>query len=314
MVADTVSDKEFIELFEEFGATETSRKLNMQVRSVFARRSRIEQKLGQKIANPKENMARPDPAYIGRQELVIGNGVILVGSDCHYYPNVVTPAHRAFIKFCKELKPSIVIMNGDVLDGTSISRHPPQSWESYRPTLIEEIENCQERLSEIEASTPNAKHIWTIGNHDSRFESRLARMAPEYASVYGMQLSDHFPNWTHCMSVWVNNKIVIKHRYKGSIHATHQNAVNSGKTMVTGHLHSLKVTPFTDYNETRYGVDTGTMADINSPTFNYTEDNPKNWRQGFVVLTIKNKHLVYPEVVHVLDEKRVEFRGDILEV
>ena len=56
----------------------------------------------------------------------------------------------------------------------------------------------------------------------------------------------------------VNGNVVIKHRMKGGIHAAHKNTLHAGTTMVTGHLHSLKVTPFSDYNGTRWGVDTGT--------------------------------------------------------
>jgi hypothetical protein len=49
-----------------------------------------------------------------------------------------------------------------------------------------------------------------------------------------------------------------KHRMKGGIHAAHNNTLHAGTTMVTGHLHSVKVTPFSDYNGTRWDVDTGT--------------------------------------------------------
>ena len=83
--------------------------------------------------------------------------------------------------------------------------------------------------------------------------------------------------------------------------------------MVTGHLHSLKVTPFDDYNGIRYGVDTGCLADTDGKQFmDYTEDNPKNWRSGFAVLTIRNGNLMWPEVVHVSKEG-VEFRGNYVQ-
>jgi hypothetical protein len=89
----------------------------------------------------------------------------------------------------------------------------------------------------------------------------------------------------------------------------------SGKTIVTGHLHSLRVTPLSDYTGTRYGVDCGTLADPYGPQFtHYTEDNPVNWRSGFVVLTFYRGRLLWPEVVHVIDEGQVTFRGKVYEV
>ena len=84
---------------------------------------------------------------------------------------------------------------------------------------------------------------------------------------------------------------------------------------MTGHLHSLKVTPLSDYNGTRFGVDTGTLADPYGPQFtDYTEDNPTDWRSGFVVLTFRDSRLLWPEVVHVVAEGLAEFRGELLSV
>jgi hypothetical protein len=115
--------------------------------------------------------------------------------------------------------------------------------------------------------------------------------------------------------VW-NGDTVIKHRMNGGIHATHANVLKAGKNVVTGHLHSLKYTPYDDYNEhTRYGVDTGTLAEPTGPQFtNYLEEGPVNWRSGFAVLTFKDGRLMLPEFVKKWDEKRIEFRGQIVDV
>jgi hypothetical protein len=107
---------------------------------------------------------------------------------------------------------------------------------------------------------------------------------------------------------------MIKHRYKGGIHATHNNTVNAGWSVITGHLHSSKVTPFTDYNGTRYGVDCGTMAEPFGPQFAYQEDNPRNHRQSFCVATFDNGRLMMPELVLAWDEDHVEFRGKVIKV
>jgi hypothetical protein len=57
------------------------------------------------------------------------------------------------------------------------------------------------------------------------------------------------------------------------------------------------------------------MADPDGPQFvDYLEDNPRNWRSGFVVLTFWKGKLLWPEIVNVIDEKHVQFRGVIHEV
>jgi hypothetical protein len=250
----------------------------------------------------------------GRKEASLQDGVVLVASDFHYWPGEPSVAHRALVKFCKKLKPSIVVANGDVFDGCSISRHPPIGWNKL-PSVKEELEVCKERLGEIAKAAPKARRFFPLGNHDARYEVRLAQVAPEFKDVHFVSLADHFVEWTPCWSLHINDNTVIKHRYSGGQHAPYNNTVKSGRSIITGHLHSQKVTPYSDYNGTRYGVDTGCIADPYHNAFqDYTEDNSKDWRSGFCVLTYRNGCLLYPELVTVWDANHVQFRGELIEV
>jgi len=312
-IPEKLTEADFIRLFESLGPQKMSEQTGQSLRSIYKRRTSLEGKHRRQITPPANgcNRTRSNIEHAARLHINVENGTVLIGSDAHYWPGLVTPAHRAFVHFCRKLKPAAVVMNGDVLDGAGISRHPSIGWEN-KPSLIEEIDACTERLDEIEQAAPKAEKIWTLGNHDARFESRLANVAPEYAKIHGVHLKDHFPYWTPCWSVWINDDVVIKHRWKGGIHATHNNTVNSGKSIVTGHLHSLKVTPWTDYTGTRWGVDTGTLAAPGGPQFiDYTEDNPVNWRAGFAVLTFYEGELLDPETVRVRDDNTVVFRGEV---
>lgn len=309
-----VSDADFIDIFKRLGAARTAKRLGITERNAYARRSSIERRTRHQINAPHQRTTRHDISHPHRIELDIKDGIVLVGGDGHYWPGPASTAHRAFVKFCKDLKPKAVIMNGDAFDGANISRHPPIGWEN-NPAVQDELEAVQERLGEIERATFKARKIWTLGNHDGRFETRLATVAPEYARIHGFHLKDFFPHWEASWSCWINGDVVVKHRYKGGIHATHNNTLAAGKSIITNHLHSLKVTPYDDYNGTRFGVDTGCLADPNGPQFvDYTEDNPKNQRSGFVVLTFRNGRLLWPEIVSVFDKDSVEFRGEVIRV
>jgi hypothetical protein len=316
-MAAIIGDADFITLFEGEGPKAVAQKTGMLVRSVYKRRLSIEGRIGRELICPTDGTGKvlrtgvSHPKYI---PLTISDGYVLVGSDAHYWPDEITPAHRAFVKLARRLKPKIVVMNGDAVDGASISRHPPIGWES-RPTIADEIGTAQKRLREIQSAAKDAELVWTLGNHDGRFETRLATVAPEYAKIHGVHLRDHFPDWQPCWATWVNDDVVIKHRIKGGIHATHNATLWAGKTTVTGHLHSLKVTPFSDYNGVRYGVDTGTMANIYGPQFeDYTEGNPVNWRSGFAVLRFIAGQLMMPQLCQVVDENHVEYLGELIEV
>ena len=310
------TDEDFIRLWNQYGsAAILSRELGISIRNVYIRRRDVEKRHSIILAGT--DLRSPDfqVSYANnnvRTGVNIPDGYILVASDCHYWPDVISTAHKAFVKVIKMVKPKMVIMNGDVFDGASISRYPVSGWEST-PTVKQELEACQERLGEIEKAAKGANLHWTWGNHDMRFNGRLAsQVGDTWRGVEGMDLKDHFPRWKFSTSVMVNEKVMIKHRYHNGIHAVYNNTMKSGISVVTGHLHSLKVTPWTDYTGTRYGVDTGTLAAIEGNQFDYSEDNPKNWRSGFAILNFIDYQMMPPELVQVIDDK-FYFRGELMD-
>jgi hypothetical protein len=303
-------------LFNQGGAAGVAKVTGQKDRAIYSRRKSLENILGQQIKGPgfrPDKVTRLAEEHAAVLQYEVKNGTVIIGSDAHIWPGAETLAMRAFVKFSKELEPSVVIMNGDVLDFPQVSRHPPIGHIGL-PNLADEIEAAQEQLHKIElAVRRSCRLVWTLGNHDARFETRLATVAPEYAKLHGHSLKDHFPAWSACWRCDINDDVVVKHRGKGGDHAPHNNTIKSGKTSVTGHLHSQKVSPWTDYTGTRWGVDTGCLADPNAKAFiDYTEAGPLNWRSGFCVLTFKDGQLLPPELVTVWDEKHVVFRGELI--
>jgi len=188
---------------------------------------------------------------------------------------------------------------------------------SSPPTPAAELRACDERMEEIADAAKGARRIWTLGNHDVRLHSYIQSAAPALADMDAMDLRRLFPRWDFAWSLWVNDNTIIKHRFKGGIFAPANNVKNAlGMSFITGHLHSLKVMPISAYADkpTSYGVDTGMLAEPEWEAFGYREDSPADWRSGFVVLTWCDGRLLWPEVVSVLAEGKVEFRGEVLDV
>jgi len=318
-----VSRTEFVEIWNQFGSVEkVADYLKMDKRSVHRRRRRIEasENLPLCTVHPNTNLyaqLQPIQTSINRVELGVLDQTIIVFSDAHFWPGEYTTAYKGLLWAIKELKPHVVISNGDAFDGASISRHDPLGW-SKTPSVIEELKAVQAHLGEIEETAKAARHnvklLFTWGNHDTRFANKLAVQAPQYREVHGFKLQDHLPAWEFAWSVWPTPDCVIKHRYKGGVHAAHNNTASAGVSVVTGHLHSLKVTPYADFTGNRYGVDTGTLAEVYGPQFDYGEGNPLNHRSGFVVLTFKGGRLLWPEVVSKFSDFQVEFRAQIINV
>lgn len=281
-------------------------------RNVVDRRNKIHKRTGTflNLDSRIEKVRVTIPPTKKRTTIDLTDGCIMVASDAHYWPDVDSTAHKAFVFMAKKLKPNVIIMNGDSFDGSSISRFGRIAWED-RPTVKEELEAVIDKLEEIANASKNSKLLHTWGNHDLRFNTRLSQVASEFERVEGFDFESHFPRWNFTMSVMVNDNTMIKHRWHNGVHATWNNILKSGKNFVTGHLHSLQIRPFTDYNGTRYAVDTGTLAYPDGEQFGYAEDNPKNHRAGFAILTFIDGELMPPEVVEVIDEKQgmCFFRG-----
>jgi hypothetical protein len=261
------------------------------------------------------------PKWPKRREITVKGRSIIIGSDAHFWPGLISTAWRAYCKVSKQIEPSHQILNGDTLDGAKITRHDPIAWEA-QPNLSDEIETLKERLDEARDAAPNAERLKTAGNHDTRYERTLAKNVPQMRDVKGSCLQDHI-GWLWSWSILVNGHIpsvcplMIKHAFKGGIHAVYNNVLQAGVSIATGHLHAQAIRAFTDYRGTRYGVDCGTLADIHGPQFFYTMDNPVNWRSGFGVFTFDDKgHLMPPEVCEVQDfpdgYQRAVFRGKVV--
>jgi hypothetical protein len=319
-----ISRSEFVEAWDRYGSTaKVAQFLNMDERAVQRRRRRIEADNNQPLINVHENSKthahiQPIKTSINKIELGILDQTVIVFSDAHFWPNERTTAYRGLLWAIKELKPHVVISNGDAFDGASISRHDPLGW-SKTPSVIEELKAVQAALGEIEETAKAARHncklLFVWGNHDTRFANKLVSQAPQYREVQGFNLQDHLPAWEFAWSVWPTPDCIIKHRFKNGTHATHNATLWAGKSVVTGHLHALKCTPFADFNGNRYGVDTGTLAEPYGAQFDYSEGNPLNHRSGFAVLTFKGGKLLWPELVHKWsDDHQVEFRGQIINV
>jgi len=303
-----VSDEELIAAFKTYGSPQkVSQVLGIDVGTVYRRRSALKDVSLPSFAARQHSIAN---TYIPDNRRVIShtvdNGHVFIASDCHYWPGEETVAHKAFVTLLTEFKPKTIILNGDVFDGARISRHAALMG-TNPPTPKQEIEACQDRLHEIANASKNATKLWTYGNHDCRLFSYIATHADAL-----MEFSDlfaYFPGWHTGWRVDINNSVIVKHRWHNGQHATYNNALKSGRSIVTGHLHKLMVTPWVDYNGRRYGIDTGTLAEPTGDQFVYTEENPVNWCSGFAVLTFKNGMLLPPELCEVINGVAY-FRGE----
>jgi len=326
-----ISDEDFIACWQRCNnAKEVSKILGISQRQALLRRRSMESRYGIQL---KSNTAVVNSAnktlssafradelarervtrYEDEMHGTLIDGVLMVGSDAHYWPGIVSPAHEAFCRLAKVLSPKMVVLNGDIMDGARISRHPRALWQQL-PTVKDEVHAMQDRCAEIERAAPRSTLVRTIGNHDARFENYLCSNAPEFEEMTGTSLIHYLPRWRAGWALHLNASThgwtVIRHRHvSGGIHSAYASTVRAGVHYVHGHLHKLQCVSFGDYRGRRYGIDCGTLADPKGPQFAYTEGGPLNWSSGFYVLTFKGGMLLPPEPC-LIDRGKAWFRGE----
>lgn len=305
---------EFVALLYECkgSAYQLAKRINVTHTMVARRRSFIEEALG--IVLPR---GRPEvwktQHHRQRIDIALDDGVILAGSDAHCWPELHGVAQAAFVDTNRRLKPDIVVLNGDGLDGAKISRHSRIGWDQ-RPKVKQELDALSEFLEDVRKANPNAKYFYTLGNHSMRFETYLSSNAPEVEGLKGTTLAEYIPGWTVCMALMFNGNFMMKHRHKSGIHNAWNNVRDAGIHIATGHTHRQLCRPWSNFGGTWYGVDLGMLAPVNGPQFDYMEQGTtglSDWRSGFGVFTTKNANLMPPDLCTVTDEERGEvyFRG-----
>ena len=275
--------------------------LDITTRKVYERRRKVEGVLGIRLeaSQPQkrgENFPTKNTVYIDEEKPL----TILIGSDSHFTDRV-SDTFYLFCSAANKIKPDYIILNGDLWDFPSVSRFKRRGWDDHQPTVAEEIEYGQQNIGILEDAISNKpKKLWTMGNHDIRFEQALANNAEFMEGLPYTTLKDFLPDWTAAVAIVFNRHLIVKHRANhAGIHGAFNNVRAAGCSGVTGHTHHLLARPYTDYRDVvRFWIECGTLQDIYSECFeNYMEGNYRNWQEGFAVVRLEGQQ-VLPELVY----------------
>ncbi|HUN00391.1 MAG TPA: metallophosphoesterase [Halothiobacillus sp.] len=292
---------EAVEAYEKYGSKAAAAAALQIPHSTFYNRL--------KAANrPVKNLAHwTYPAAI---HLELKSCQVLIGGDSHFWPGQTSLVYDAFVDVAKYIKPKAIIMNGDLIDGTRVSRHG-RLRNQAAPRVKDELEEAKRQLGRL----PIVKHrIITLGNHDQRLDTYLANMAPEVDDC-AMGLADWFQGWELGYAVMINDALPhvirceVRHFYRMGVHARYNNAINAGIHMVTNHTHGLGITPFNNRTGRIYAVEPGMLNWNDAAQFEYHQDMPSRANPGFAVLTFDENGNLWPPELAEWVHGRVIFRG-----
>jgi hypothetical protein len=118
-------------------------------------------------------------------------------------------------------KASCVILNGDIMDCASLSRHVQYK---VAPLYKDEIAITLKFLRELRKALPRAKFVFKTGNHEDRIDAYSVSSAQAFIGCEGVDL----PSWLHFKELGidlVNEKRKIK---LGKINVWHGHEFNGG--------------------------------------------------------------------------------------
>ena len=144
-------------------------------------------KSARSMASRREHTARYQERYLhphiyqptGRE--LTGTECILSISDTH--ATFLDPfVWHSFLRACVVLEPDYIVLNGDILEGSDISRHPKiPGWSC---DLQLEFDFAREMMKQLRVVAPDAEIIWTAGNHGlDRLAAYLSQVAPALACL-----------------------------------------------------------------------------------------------------------------------------------
>ena len=170
----TLAKKIFKENKLQFATVETVRtclrmyrgKIGIKNKNSTADKSFFNQKIEFKMP---ESYAETFDAYEIKQSR------ILILSDLHF-PYQDNKAIQLAINYGKEKGVNCILINGDLIDFATISRHE-RDWR-HRSVAVE-FNAVREFLQELRKHFPKAKIVFKEGNHDERWEKWLFLKAPE---------------------------------------------------------------------------------------------------------------------------------------
>lgn len=229
------------------------------------------------------------------EELKLKDGIVIIGSDVHI-PFHDNKALDAFGKYCEELQPAAIVLNGDVLDFYKLSRFV--KGEGRNP--YEEITCCQEFLKELRCSCPNSEIFYVIGNHETRLQTYVLNNAPHLASLVEdvftiIKTTDY--DVKGCSEVIINDNFVCTHGKllgnKAGLSAIKE-IEKHYMSGASGHTHRLAKFITRKAKRKFVWLETGCLCDLNPE---YVQD--PDWQQGFAVIQFEKGKLKRAEVLEI---------------
>ena len=247
-----------------------------------------------------------------RSDLVIhGAQRILRLSDIHF-PIHDPEAINAALDYGCEHDPTVVLLDGDIMDIHDLSFHERTTMRSY---LMAEVQMLVEFLDALRAMFPKARIIFKEGNHEERVRRWFMAKAPELMATDCFDL----PAFVSFLSKrpdafsrveWVTGKRIIRcghlamlhgHEFKGGggVNPARWLFLRTGENAICGHFHRTSEHSEPSLSgEQRGAWSTGCLCHL-SP--DYMRHN--KWNHGFAWIEVEQAGTFRVKNIRIIDGK-----------
>lgn len=192
------------------------------------------------------------------------------------------------IPFVKDIKPDILILNGDIVDMYALSTFDKQP--STKPDILGEIESARWLMKQLE-HVPT-KH-WIGGNHEHRLDRYLWKQAPAlgldraaFPRRFGLPDFDfkwHPYNGDEPGHVMLG-KLMVTHGFLVRAHSAisaKAHLERLGSSVLVGHTHRMGVHYKTNVKGVHAAYENGCLCRLDPEYAQYPD-----WQQGFSVVHV----------------------------
>lgn len=210
-------------------------------------------------------------------------------SDIHV-PYHSLQALTCAIKYLKEKEIDCLILNGDIFDFYSISRHEKEKDMRDFPREIEMARNFLQKIRDI---FPLIPIYYKMGNHENRWQRYLNEQAEEFSQLHEMQFEQFFrldklnltyiPDWQGIELA----DLLVAHGHELMAGGMNPSQSTFNKTFcntLIGHVHRTTNTiKKTGFKEFIYTYSTGCLTQLSPKYYPFAQHN-----NGFAIVNIEN--------------------------
>lgn len=225
----------------------------------------------------------------------------IVLSDIHFAAEDKDLIKLVF-RFMKGWKPDVVILDGDIVDFTTVSKFPQHPTQNR--SAEEDVSEALKFLRKLRAEHRGAEIIYVWGNHDVRLDKYLAENAPEAYPFFALPSILKFEELEirPVISIHKENSFVYDDFHVGHYDkavnksgATAQALLNErGVSVIQGHVHKAAIVHKTLQDGTLLtGIENPCLAKCPPAYAPYV-----SWQQGFTIIESVDG-VSFPQVVVV---------------